>query len=172
MSTCLTTTLVDCLHLTVYLPRCLGAGGQSTCALSVSPAAKGLFLRSIIESGACTGQAEVSSVAKQLKPQTRNSTGIKAVGTTDESGTDERTPPPPVPDMAAFTATMERSLEKMVNAAMARTGRTPTRTPPGSRSGSNGSQRAGAGFRAHLSRDAGAAAERATRERIAQSSKF
>ena len=52
-------------------------------------------------------------------------------------------PPPPVPDMTTSAATMERSLEKMVSAAFARTGRPQTRTPPGSRSGSNGSQRAG-----------------------------
>jgi para-nitrobenzyl esterase len=31
------------------------AGGQSTCALTVSPAAAGLFHRTVIQSGACTG---------------------------------------------------------------------------------------------------------------------
>ena len=82
----------------------------------------------------------LSKLQRQLKTQPRNTTGIHAVGTNDE---DNIAPPPPAPDMATFTATMERNLEKMVNAAIARTGRPQNRTTPGSRSSSNGSQRAG-----------------------------
>ena len=80
----------------------------------------------------------LSKLQKQLKPQTKNSTGIHAVGATGDAPTQS----PPVPDMATFAATVERSLEKMVNAAISR-GRPTNRTPTGSRSGSNSSQRAG-----------------------------
>ena len=77
---------------------------------------------------------------KQLKTQPRNTTGVSAVGVVSE---DDGIPAPPIPDMATFAATMERHIEKTINAAFTRTGRTPARTPPGSRAGSSGSQRAG-----------------------------
>ncbi len=82
----------------------------------------------------------LSKLQRQLKSQPKNTTGIHAIGTNNDENAVQ---PPPVPDMATFTSTMERTLEKMVNAALTRTGRTQARTPPGSRSGSNGSQRAG-----------------------------
>ena len=79
----------------------------------------------------------------QLKPQTRNTTGIHNVNANGQDEASAAAAPPPVPDMATFTATMERSMEKMVAAAMTRTGRPATRTSPGSRSGSNDSNRSG-----------------------------
>ena len=74
----------------------------------------------------------LSQLQHQLKFHNKNSTGISAA-----------IPEPPTPDLATFTATMERTCEKMINAAMTRTGRPPARTPPGSRAGSSGSQRTG-----------------------------
>lgn len=84
----------------------------------------------------------LSKLHKQFKPQTRNNTGVSALSA---AGGDEAdlVCSPCGPDMAAFAANMERSMESMVNAALSRNGRTPTRTPPGSRAGSAGSQRAG-----------------------------
>ena len=59
----------------------------------------------------------LSKLQQQLKPQTKNSTGINAV---EASGPEASlVPPPPIPDLASFTDTMERT----INAALARTGR-------------------------------------------------
>ena len=84
----------------------------------------------------------LSKLQKQLKTQPRNTTGVNLVGATGECE-DGAIPAPPMPDMATFAATMERHIEKSINAAFTRTGRAPNRTPPGSRAGSSGSQRAG-----------------------------
>ena len=78
----------------------------------------------------------LSKLQSQLKSRAKNTTGIHAVSTDGDSND---VPAPPVPDMTALTANIER----IVAAAVARTGRSNGRTPPGSRSGSAGSQRAG-----------------------------
>ena len=54
------------------------AGGQSTCALTVSPAAKGLFLRSIIESGACTGPWSPGTTKNSLAKSAALATSLHA----------------------------------------------------------------------------------------------
>ena len=54
------------------------AGGQSTCALTVSPAAKGLFLRSIIESGACTGPWSPGTTTNGLAKSAALATSLHA----------------------------------------------------------------------------------------------
>ena len=54
------------------------AGGQSTCALTVSPAAKGLFLRSIIESGACTGPWSPGTTKNSLAKSSALATSLHA----------------------------------------------------------------------------------------------
>ena len=77
----------------------------------------------------------LSKLQSQLKTKPKNSTGIHAMPT-EQSESAAHSPPPPMPDMAAFNANIER----IVNAAVARTGRSTTRTPPGSRSGSAGSK--------------------------------
>ena len=79
----------------------------------------------------------MAKMQKQLRLKPKNSTGIHAVTSQQEAA-----PPPPVPDMA--------SIERMVAAAVARgqpanRGRQSDRSPTGSRSGSNGSQRGGRG---------------------------
>jgi carboxylesterase type B len=64
-----------------WLPACsfnAGAGGQSTCALSVSPAAKGLFLRSIVQSGACTGRWSPGLTAISLEKSSMLASVLKA----------------------------------------------------------------------------------------------
>ena len=76
----------------------------------------------------------LSKLQSQLKTRPKNSTGIHAMPT--EQSEPAAPPPPPMPDMASFNA----NLERMVNAAVARTGRSTARTPPGSRSGSAGSK--------------------------------
>ena len=78
----------------------------------------------------------------QLKSKPRNTTGVSAVNVAGD-GESAAVPSPPIPDMAAFAANMERHIEKSINAALTRTGRPSDRTPPGSRAGSSGSQRAG-----------------------------
>ena len=50
-------------------------------------------------------KCNLSKLQEQLKPQTKNSTGINAVGATCESS-DVPVQPPPVPDMATFAATV------------------------------------------------------------------
>ena len=81
----------------------------------------------------------LSKLQSQLKHTPKNTTGIHAVSATAVGEDVHGPPPPPMPDLASFTANMER----MINAAVARTGRSSNRTPPGSRSGSNSSQRGG-----------------------------
>ena len=81
----------------------------------------------------------LSKLQQQLKFRTKNSTGLNAVGASVASepkpSSPDEVPPPPMPDMANFQA----NLERMVNAAVSR-GRNTQRTPPASRSGSEGSR--------------------------------
>ena len=82
----------------------------------------------------------LAKMQKQLKLKPKNSTGIHAVSSNGISQPDVAAPS--VPDMA--------SIERMINAAVARgqpanRGRQSDRSPAGSRSGSNGSQRGGRG---------------------------
>ena len=81
---------------------------------------------------------------KQLKNKPKNATGAHNV---DATGMPESEAlPPPTPDMATFQANIERSLERMVNAAFSKAGkntdrgRSDKRTPTGSRSPSQGSR--------------------------------
>ena len=80
----------------------------------------------------------LSKLQQSLKPRIKNSTGINFMQASDTSPTPVDVPPPPVPDMNAFQANVER----MINAAFSR-GRDTQRTPPASRSGSSGSGRNG-----------------------------
>ena len=85
----------------------------------------------------------LAKLQQQLKPKSKNSTGVNALEMTTERPSKPsapEVPSPPVPDAAAFQA----NFEKMVNAAVSRErGRQPTRTPPGSRAGSSESRRLG-----------------------------
>jgi hypothetical protein len=90
-------------------------------------------------SDATLSKWNLAKLHQQLKPHSKNTTGIHAIPVNESATTGATAPPPPVPDMATLTATIERT----VNAALSRNGRPPNRTPPGSRSASPGAQRAG-----------------------------
>ena len=82
----------------------------------------------------------LSKLQSQLKHTPKNTTGIHQVSATTNGDEPQEPLPPPVPDLASLNANMER----MINAAVARAsdrGRSSNRTPPGSRNGSNSSQR-------------------------------
>ena len=80
----------------------------------------------------------LAKLQHQLKFKTKNSTGLNAVGAFPVASEQAAVPPPPMIDLTALNESMER----MMNAAVAR-GRGTTRTPPSSRGGSAGSNRAG-----------------------------
>ena len=77
----------------------------------------------------------LSKLTQQVGRKPKNTTGINVVGTAEEESS---VPPPPVANMNALSANIER----MITAAVAG-GRTPARSPAGSRAGSAGSQRGG-----------------------------
>ena len=76
----------------------------------------------------------LAKLQQQLKFKSKNSTGLNAVGASPiaEPTACPDIPAPPMPDMAAFTANMER----MINAAVTR-GRTSQRTPVVAQMGHN-----------------------------------
>ena len=83
----------------------------------------------------------LAKLQQQLRTKTKNTTGLNAMNahTLDEPPVDASpvvAPPPPMPDMAAFEANVER----MVNAAVAR-GRGADKQTSSARNGSSGSQR-------------------------------
>ena len=90
----------------------------------------------------------LAKLQQQLKYKTKNTTGLNAVASSaaDSPQAIPASPPPPIPDLAAFTANMERLLNAAVtrgrNESQSR-GRPNDRTPPASRNGSSGSQRTG-----------------------------
>ena len=88
----------------------------------------------------------LAKLQQQLKVRSKNSTGINVIGAQhhdeDVPQSAPAVPPPPMPDMSAFEANVER----MINAAVARgrgNDRNDRRTDRRQRSGSAGSQRSG-----------------------------
>ena len=92
----------------------------------------------------------ISKLKDSLKPKVKLPTSINVLGAEQQVPETVDVPRPPVPDMASFQANIER----MVNAAFDKNakgrdrGRDTRRTPPGSRSSSNGSKTGGGGRKA------------------------
>ena len=73
---------------------------------------------------------------RQLKIGPKNPTGVHNVNATGVP--DSEVPPPPTPDMSAFQANIGRSLERMVNAALSKDGKTTDRGRSGTRTPTGG----------------------------------
>ena len=85
----------------------------------------------------------ISKLKDSLKPKVKLPTAINALGAGQEASAPIEVPPPPMPDMSAVQANIERMVNGAFNKAdrgrdtRSDRGRDTKRTPPGSRSSSN-----------------------------------